>query len=213
MAGKTIDPSRWEELLGQLDASSGGGDVYYIKQPKTRIRLVLPSMAPGWDGDEDDEANFFAETTKHYQGQARTAFLVLGTILGTTEKNDQNVDPKKVRAIRLPKTALRSIVSALAEGHELFDEGVGHGIVLERIGGGSSERTSYTLQVSPKPVVIDTGSLEWPTRDLWEIAEAETQRSAERDNKKQNEESSANSRRKGRNVPKDVDEEEEDLPF
>lgn len=206
-----IDPSKWADLLGQLDASSGGGIVYYIKQPNTRLRLIHPSLQPNTDIDPEDE-NFFAETTKHYQGKASTAFLVWATVIGTTDKKDQNVNLTKVRAVRLPKTALRAILSALADEHELFDPEEGHAIKLDRVGGGNSERTSYIVNPSPKPVRLDVSSLEWPEDDLWTIAEQESQRSAERDAKKAAGGDVAG-RRGGRNIPKEVDEDDEDLPF
>lgn len=211
-----VDPSKWDSLLSQIDASSGGGDVYYIKQPKTRLRLLLPSMSPNANGDDgDDDSNFYAETLKFYQGKQSTAFLVLATVIGTSDKNDQNVDPKKVRAIRLAKTAFRAIVAALAEGHELFDPEEGHGILLERIGGGNAERTSYNVQVSPKKVPINLDELQWPEKDLWEIAEAESTRSAERDAKKGREDAAADRQgptRGSRNKPQTIDD-DEDLPF
>jgi hypothetical protein len=206
-----VNTNRWQGLLDILDASSGGGDVYYLKQPKTRIRLLLPSMSPAYvpeegNAEDDDDTQFFAETTKYYQDQARTNFLIFALILGTSEKSDQNVSQTKVRAIRLPKTALRGIVGQLAEDWDLFDPKGGHGLVIEKIGGANSERTSYNIQVSPKPVPVDPGALEWPNKDLWQIAEDETARSLERNSKK------ASGKSNGRNRPQ-VIEDDEDLPF
>lgn len=207
-----IDPSKWEKLLGQLD-TSGGGDVYYIKQPKTKLRLLLPSMNPATpDISEDDDVNFFAETTKHYQGKPSTAFLVFALIIGTSDKADTNASMTRVRAVRLPKTALRAIVGALSDGHELFDPRSGHGITLARIGGGQSDRTSYTVSPLPEPTPISLGELEWPSKDLWEIADEESNRSAERDLKKQGQDA-AKDRQKGRRSRPADEDDEEDLPF
>jgi len=206
-----VPASKWQDLLDTLDASSGGGDVYYLKEPKTRIRLVLPAMSPNSGGDEDDEEIFYAETTKHYQGKASSAFIVMGLILGTSTKGDKNVSDTKVRAIRLPKTALRWVVSQLAEEHELFDEVSGHGVTIERIGGGNSDRTSYSGGVSAKPIPIQVDKLEWPAKDIWTIAAEESTRSEQRDAKKGGDGKAKS--RNGRNIPQEVEEEDEDLPF
>lgn len=195
-----MDGNKWESLLGQLDAGSAGGDVYYLKQPKTKVRLVLPQDGEG----EVDEENFFAETTKSYQGKVSTAYLVFGVILQTSDKNDKNVDPKKVRAIRLPKTALRGIVAKLAEDYPLFDMDEGHSLVIERIGGGGSDRTSYDVTPSPKPFKVS--DVVFPDKDIWTIAAEESVRSQERDDKK------TKGEKPTRNVPKGVDS-DEDLPF
>lgn len=208
-----IPSSKWGDLLSQLDSSSGGGDVYYLKQPKTRVRLLLPSMSPnasetGEGGEEDEDMNFYAETRKAYQDQIRTNYLVFGLILGTSEKNDQNVSQTKVKAVRIPKTALRGIVGQLAEDWDLFDPTAGHGIVIEKIGGANAERTSYNIQVSPKAVPVDLASLEWPDKDLWTLATEEENRSFERNAKKQ----TGGGKTNGRNRPQTIDE-DEDLPF
>lgn len=203
-----IDPTKWQNLLDTLDASSGGGDVYFLKQQKTRIRLVHPDLQPGSHGSDEEEI-FYAETTKHYQGKASSAFIVFGVVMGTSEKADKNVDPAKIRAIRMPKTALRGIIAQLAEGWDLFDESEGRGLVIEKIGGGSSDRTSYTVQVSPKAVKIDLSGLIWPEKDIWTIAAEESARSEDRDSKK-NSDKPARGRH---NVPQDVTDEDEELPF
>ena len=197
-----MDQNKWGDLLDQIDASSGSGEVYYMKQPKTRIRLVVP------DGVEEDQ--FYAETSKFYQGKESTAFMIFAVVIGTSVKNDPNVDPTKVKAIRLPKTALRGIIARLAEGHELFSDSEGHGVTITKVGGQGSDRTSYDIDVSPKAVPINLDSLEWPSKDLWTIAAEEYQRSKDRDEKAKT--GPVKGGRPSRNVPQAVDD-DEDLPF
>jgi hypothetical protein len=173
-----MEGNMWEALLGQLN-TRGSMDVYYIKEKKTRIRLVLQ---PG-----QDPMQFYAMTQKSYQGKVGVAFLVFALVLQTSKSGDDSVSDTKVRAVRLSKTALTALVTQLAEGHELFDPKEGHALMVQKIEG---ETTSYTVTVSPKPVPVDMAKLEWSKdsedemRSLQDIADTEGTRAIERDQKK-----------------------------
>lgn len=204
-----MDTNDWQGILDEMDAAKANADVYYLKEKKTRLRLVV---APG-----SDPRHFFAETTKSYKGKQGTAYLIYALVIATSKgSGDKNVSPTKVRAVRIAKTALRAIVSQLAEGHELFDPAQGHAVVVEKIEG---ETTSYTVSVAPKamPVVLD--ELEWPkTEDdaiklLPNIAAAESVRAVARDEKKMQEEGKPVSRNQPRDVSLGDDEDEDEPPF
>jgi hypothetical protein len=170
----TFDASQWQGILDDMVAQSGGSGVYFLKEKTTRLRLVL--------ADSTELPRFWADTEKHYKGKVTTAHLVHAVILKTSKDGDENANPNKVAVIRMPKTVLRGIIGNLAEGFELFDPKLGHGITVERSGGGTAERTNYNVKVSPKPVAVSE-DLEWPERSLEELAEAETKRAKARDAK------------------------------
>jgi len=166
---KNFDPALWQDVLDGMKAG-GGSNVYFLKEAKTRLRLLL--------SDDQELPQFWADTEKHYKGKVSPAHLIYGVILGTSKAGDENVSIEKVDVIRIPKTVLRGILSNLAEGHELFDEQTGHGIIIEKTSGG--DRTSYVVKVSPKPVAVGPG-LTWPDRSLDELAVEETDRAIKRD--------------------------------
>lgn len=170
--GKAIDPARWQKLLDDMAPASG--DVYFLKEKTTRLRLVLPE---GFNLDENPE--FWADTEAHYKGKVTTKHLIYAVVLSTSKSEDTNVDKTKVRAVRVPKSILRSILGNLAEGWELFDYKVGHGLVITKSGGGDADRTSYEVKTSPKPVPTADGLI-WPEKSLKELADEASERSRTR---------------------------------
>lgn len=210
--GNGMDTSAWQGLFDQLASSAGDGSVYYLKEKRTRVRLVLP------EGQEPG-LGFYAETEKIFKGKVSTAFMIWAVVMYTSKDNDQNIDPKRVRAIRVPRTVLQGIVGQLAEGFELFDPKEGHGLTIEKTTS-AQDRTAYVVKVSPKPVPVSE-DIEWPEKDLEKLAAAEAIKARERDGKRadgDDDEDQPGDRRgrgvgRGRYSRPQAVESDEDLPF
>lgn len=186
-------PNKWQTLLDQIGGEGGDQTVYYLKQRVTRIRLVLKPGQP--------EEKFYAPTLRWYQGKSKEMFLVWGLVIGTSKDDDAQVSPTKVRAIRIPRTILRSILSLLAEEHELFDPTDGKGLKIVREEGAGIVK--YTVTVAPKPTPVANTTLEWPEDDLDVLARNLSRESEARDA----------SRRSQKETVDTEDEDEGDLPF
>lgn len=155
------------DLLAKLNekTSKSGGRVYHPTPGKTKIRLVLE---PGTEPRE-----FYQEVTTSF---GKTRYMALGVILEAPDL-PKDYTPNIV-GIVLPLTVLKAIVGNLAEGFELFDLKMGHGISIDREGKGKND-TKYQVNPSPRSVDVSGLNLEFPEGGLEEMARAYTTKSAE----------------------------------
>lgn len=143
------DSNIWTQVLSDLE-SKDSGEISYLKDGKTRVKLVP---------EKGNDRQFFAEATRLWQGKPKQRFLVKGIIF----KDDKD----ELKALVVTKTVLKGIVNLLAEGYDLLGA-KGHGITI--IKSGSGLETSYSVLPSPKPVETpsDIGEL---SATLAELAE------------------------------------------
>lgn len=177
-AMNNLSTDDWEKLLGEVKAateSDSNGDIVYLKAEKTRLRLVIPP--------DRTLRTFFAQVDKVYQGKAGIAFIIPAVIIQSSNKEDQNVDPDRVRYVRIAKTILPQIISQLTEGYDLFGLTSGHAITIEKTE--AKKRTSYLVKTSPRPVPVNPTN--WPESTMSEAAEAETKRQHARSEAQANE--------------------------
>jgi hypothetical protein len=179
MAAPVDNGNKWQDLLDNLK-SGATGPFFFLGDGKTRIRLVP-------EPDTDD--NFFIETVSIYGGKEKSKFIVLGLVMGSSSKDLDPEEANKVRPIILPKTAIRYILSLLAEGWDLLSEDAGHGLTITRTGKGRD--TGYTVTNSPKAIPVAYDELEYPESSLEELAQEFYARAIERDSEQSAEEKPA----------------------
>lgn len=156
-----VSANQWQNLLEQLNQK--GGDLLFLKPGKTRVKLLLQ--------ENQDPQNFFEQTTRFWQGQPRTRYLVWCTVMPDPKSKEENPNAGQARALLLNKTTLSDIIQLLAEGYDLFDQEEGHGLVINKVG--EKLETSYTVMPSQRPVVVKNEDLEWPTMKTEEDGEVE----------------------------------------
>ena len=140
------DPEKWQSLLNSMQS---GGDFVFIKEGKTRLRLILPPEA-------ESVYEFFREVTNSY---GKLKYLVLGVVFYPEEST-------KVQPIILPKTAMTGILGALAEGYDLFTPETGYGIAVSRTGSGINSEYSSLPSHQPQPISENIEPNETPI-DEW----------------------------------------------
>ena len=133
------DPKMFEAQLEEIEADTEG--VYLFPQAgKTKVKLLL---AP-----ERIMSTFYEPVLRSWQGKERLQYMMPVVI------NDNNV-----KIMVVAKTVHKGIIQLLANGWDLFDPDLGHGIVIDRTGEGIYTR--YTVTTTPNPVAIDYESLNW----------------------------------------------------
>jgi hypothetical protein len=142
--------NKWQQLLDSFQ--QGGGEFFFPKAGRTKIRLVVPKGR--------DEVRFFQPVTNSY---GKTRYLVLGYVFDEEEQGDP-----RIRPIILPKTYMDWLINQLAEGFDLFGKN-GHGVTIVRAGSGQFN-TSYNGSVSAKSQPLPP-SIKWPTETLEQLAE------------------------------------------
>lgn len=164
----------WQKALDEL--GDGTGPFFFFKSKKTNLRLVCL---------EDDPEKFFAGATTYFKGKPKTKYIVFGQVLKTADKELSDKWKGKIVPLVLTKTAIKSIISLLAEGYELFDPAQGYGIVLMKSGAGTD--TEYNIMPSPNPVPIDFSKLEMPEKSLEDYADDLTAKGQNNENNKSKE--------------------------
>lgn len=154
------------EFLNSLK-SSGGGKYFFVKEGRTRVRLL------GLEDPANPES-FYAETTNSY---GKTKFVVFGEVLGTDQGELSPQFAGKVVPIICPKTVIEYILSLLIEGYTLWGDEGAHGITIHRTGSGLD--TNYNVIPSSKPIGFTEG-VEMPDQSLAEVAIAFADASEER---------------------------------
>lgn len=148
----------WQKALDAL-ASEGSGAFFFLKQPKTQIRLV---------NLEQDPEHFFLPVTSIYRGQPKTKYIVFGVVLKTQGKELSEKYQNAIVPIVFNKTTIKGILSLLAEGYELFDPAEGYGITIMKSGTGLD--TDFNLMPSPHAVPMDMTKLKQPEKTLEDFA-------------------------------------------
>ena len=156
----------WENVLNNL-GSEGSGPFFFLKSSKTRIRILC---------FEDNVEQFFAMGTTVFQGKPKQKAIFFGTVISTEGRELSEKWANKIYPIVVTKTALKGILSILAEGYELFDPANGYGITILKSGKGTD--TEYNVMPSPNPVPIDIEGMDMPEMSLVEYAELLTTNSA-----------------------------------
>ena len=157
---KTPQPKQpdWQKALDEL--GDGSGPFFFFKSAKTNLRLVCL---------EDDPEKFYAAATTLFKGQPKSKYVVFAQILKTQGRELSAKWVGKIVPVVLTKTAIKSILSLLAEGYELFDPATGYGITLMKSGAGTD--TEYNVMPSPQPVPYNPGDFELPEKSLIDYAE------------------------------------------
>lgn len=161
----------WQKALDEL--GEGGGPFFFLKSPKTNVRLICL---------EDDPEKFFAGATTVFKGKPKTKYVVFALILKTQGRELSAKYANKIVPLVLTKTAIKSILSLLSEGYDLFDPAGGYGITIMKSGAGTD--TEYNIMPSPQPVPFVPADYTLPEKSLIEYADELTNNSAERSSSK-----------------------------
>lgn len=164
--GEVMKPEDWQKILDQV--SGGTGLFYFLKEGKTRLRLVTE---PG------TKTRWFIETASQFNGTSRTKAIVLAVLAagkGVTEEMKGKVTP-----VVVSKSVVVGILNLLAEGYNLFSPTKGYGLTITRTGSGLD--TSYNVLPSQEPRPLPD-KLEWPKiKTLSGLADQYEEDSAARD--------------------------------
>jgi hypothetical protein len=164
-------PDQWQSLLDSVSTGIGG-EFFFVKSPKTTMRLLC---------FQDNPLEFYAPVESYFRGKQKTKFIIFGHIISTEGQGAKPLSDDwktKVAPIVITKTALKAILTLLAEGYELFDPEEGHAIKIIKSGSGTD--TDYTATPSRDPYPVDVSSLEMPEGDLFEMAQKLTDKNAAR---------------------------------
>lgn len=131
---QAVSADVWGEILSSLE---GTRDFIFCKGAKTRVRLI---------GLGNDPRQYYREVPSTFRNRTRSKYIVLGFNV----QKDAEESPS-LKAIVLPKTALKAIGGLQQEGYELFKQD-GRGCTIIKTG--SEQQTSYTVSPSPKTVPI-----------------------------------------------------------
>lgn len=159
----------WQKALDEL--GDGSGPFFFLKSPKTNVRLVCL---------EEDPEKFFAGATTVFKGKPKTKYVVFAMILKTQGRELAEKWKNKVIPLVLTKTAIKSILSLLSEGYDLFEPENGFGITIMKSGAGTD--TEYNIMPSPQAVPIPADVI-MPEKSLIEYADDLTNNSASRSEK------------------------------
>lgn len=142
--------NRWDDLLDSMESNTSG-DAFFLKEGKTRMKLIPE--------DEDDEESFFVDVTRTFQGKEKTKKLVRAWVMGQ--------DEDRIRGVVFPITAFKSVLQMLSEGYELLTPD-GYGITV--VATGQKLERAYSVMPSRKEVDLpdDLQDLEKSLDDLAE---------------------------------------------
>lgn len=159
----------WQKALDEL--GDGSGPFFFFKASKTNVRLVC---------FEENPEHFFAAATTVFKGKPKSKYVVFGQVLKTQGRDLSEKWINKIVPLVITKTALKSIISLLAEGYELFDPAQGFGITLMKSGSGTD--TEYNVMPSPQVVPLNLDELTRPEKSLIEYADELTNNSSRQGN-------------------------------
>jgi len=146
----------WGGLLDQFAANAGGGQVFYLKAGKNRVRLLPPKSK-----------NPFIAVDTTYRNRTRTKYLV-GAVVPEAVDLERNPEDVGVRAVLLTRQQIHTILTNQTEGFDLFSP-EGNGLTIIKAGSGLN--TTVTISVTPKPIPLTDDVLEaWKTFDLEAVA-------------------------------------------
>lgn len=193
--GKKKRKTNWGDLAAELE-SAGGGTGSFLREGKTRIRIVAE--------DSDDDKSWFSDVQTYWQGKPRERKLIRCVILGDEEH--------KIVPLVVAKSVLKGIFNILDEGYDLLDEEGGYGVTIVRSGEGLN--TSYTTMPSRKEVPIpdDVEDMEMTLEEAAEKIDEESKtRSEEQAPKKKKGKKKSKTRKSKRSRrARDEDEDDED---
>ena len=137
----TVDKSKWQEKLDEIDKSDGG--IYVFPQVgRTRVRLLL---AP-----ESEPETFYHPVIRMFRGKEKTQYMAPCIVLGENDKWNM-----EVKYINMNKTVFKGVLTILAGGDYDLLSPTGHAIEIVRTGEGFNTQYSVVPSKDPIPVEYD----------------------------------------------------------
>lgn len=168
MPAKAIAP-QFADILKDLAQDSKPGNVQYLKDGDTTVKLVLPE-------GRTDVRQFYERFQATFKQEQFPYYLVAGCITDADE--DGVADDTKIRYIKVTKTIMSEIVNLLMKKWDLFGN-PGALIVITK--GKKAGKASYSVAAIPD--TFDASQLPHPEQSIEDAARDQEQRSTEFDNK------------------------------
>jgi len=141
----TVDVSKWEDKLKNLDNSSGGNYVF-PQVGTTKVRLLV--------SPEREAEEFYEPVSRLFREQEKTQYMAPCIVF---EDKTWNMD---VKYLNMNKTVFKGILSIMAGGeYDLLSPDKGHAVQITRTGEGL--KTQYTVLPSMQQVPVDYGMIEF----------------------------------------------------
>lgn len=157
------------DIIADLNRGSKSGNVQYLKDGDTTIKLLMPE-------GRTDMRGFYEAYQSKFKGEFFPYYLVTGVI--TEADEDEVADATKIRYIKVTKSILLEIVNLLQKKWKLLDD---NGPVIVITKGKKSGKISYTVAAVPDS--FDAAGLEFPEQSITEAAAAQEAQSIEMDEK------------------------------
>ena len=155
------------DILNDLNKDSKGGNVQFLKDGDTTLKLVMPE-------GRTDVRTFYQPFKATFKGELFPYFLVAGVI---TEADEDGVaDPTRIRYVKVTKTIMLEIVNLMQKKWKLFDAA---GPVITITKGKKANKVAYNVAAIPD--TFDTAGLASPDQAIEEAAADQEDKSAELD--------------------------------
>ena len=156
------------DILNDLNKDSkGGGNVQFLKEGDTTLKLVMPK-------GRTDIRTFYQPFRATFKGEQFTYYLVAAVIIDADEEGV--ADPTRIRYVKVTKSIMLEIVNLLQKRWQLLDT-AGPVIVVTK--GKKNGKVAYS--VAALPDTFDAYGLPYPEQSIEEAAEEQEARSAELD--------------------------------
>lgn len=142
-----MEKSTWEELAKEMKAQEGGGIFFFLKEGRTRLRLV-----PEKGTENNERPRFWIDTEGSYNGKPNKRRILLGIVAGADGREIPDEDKNKVVPLLVAPSIVTQVVEILATGWDLFSAKEGHAIAIARSGSGL--QTTYRVDVSPSAIPL-----------------------------------------------------------
>lgn len=155
------------DILNDLNKGSRGGNVQYLKEGDTTLKLVMPE-------GRTDLRTFYQPFQATFKGELFPYFLVAAVI---TEADEDGVaDKTRIRYVKVTKTIMLEIVNLLQKKWKLFDVS---GPVITVTKGKKSGKVAYNVAAIPD--TFDATGLPFPEQSIEDAAQEQEDSSAELD--------------------------------
>lgn len=171
----------YDQLMSMMAGISKPGNVQFLKDGDTQVKLLLPSGAPDASGMAQMFNTWFPSKTNPATLEPFPYFLICGVIVSADEQGV--ADPSRVRYIKVPQTVLREIIAIYGKwGKKLFEDN-GPTITIMKAKG-KNAKPPYRASLDPDEFnILDVdgkgGTVTWPEQTIQDAAQDQEARSLE----------------------------------
>lgn len=160
-------------IMADLAKDSSPGNVQYLKDKDTTIKLLIPPGRELKQFYERFESTFQKKGAPVGTFERFPYYLICGVITEASE--DGVADESRVRYVKVTKTIMADIVNLLQKGWDIF--GANGSCITITKGKGSNGQVQYKTVAIPE--TFDASALTFPEESIEEAARGQEQSSAE----------------------------------